>query len=259
MFSEDKIIKQVLYSTDHLIPDIENLQVPIDINYLASCLGYTIEEAKIQQQGYITETKENKRLIRVRINDPLRIKRFTIAHEIGHILLNIYENKPVGREKKYRFCSYSQEERLADRIAAELLMPVSRFRYELSKYAAPSFSALGAIAGIFNVSLSTCLRRITELSDFIGFSYSYAFSKEFEDTSEIRLRNRYSSKPNLRFVEKPYEVIKNCYYYSLSKGRNWEGRIKMIAEHQMTIPAFANSYKEKDKLFMCLSGWKRKF
>lgn len=258
IFSEDNIASQVLRSSRHFLPCIENLPVPIDLNYLASSLGYIIEEARIQQQGYITDTEDGKRLIRVRIDDPLRVKRFTIAHEIGHILLNIYEKKACRMVKKFRLHSYSQEEKVADRLAAELLMPVSRFRSELSRYATPSFSVLGAMAGTFNVSLSTCLRRITEIPDFISFNYLYAFSRKSEDTLEIHLQNRYSSTPNLRFVEKPSEVIRKCYYYSLSKGRSWEGKIRMFADHQMVIPAFANSYNGKNKLFMRLSGWKRK-
>jgi len=257
IFSKDSIASQVLCSTRHFIPCVENLPVPIDLNYLASCLGYIIEEARIQQQGYITDTEDGKRLIRVRIDDPLRVKRFTIAHEIGHILLNIYEKKSCRRAKKFRLHAYSREEKIANRLAAEVLMPVSRFRHELLRHVIPSFATLGAMAGTFDVSLIACMRRITELPDFISFSYLYEFTRRSKDRLEVNLQNRYSSTPNLRFVEKPSEVVERCYAYSLSKGRNWEGKIRMVADHQVAIPSFLVTYKKKDKFFVRLSGWKK--
>lgn len=256
IFSKDNIASQVLCGTRHFIPCVENLPVPIDLNYLATCLGYIIEESRIQQQGYITITEDGKRLIRVRVDDLPRVKRFTIAHEIGHILLNIYEKKSCRRAKKFRLHAYSREEKIANRLAAEVLMPFSRFRYELLRHVIPSYAELVAMARIFDVSLIACLRRITELPDFVSFSYLYEFTRRSKDKLEMSLQNRYTSKPNLRFVEKPSEVVERCYAYSLSKGRNWEGKIRMVADRQLAIPAFLVSYRQKDKLFLRLSGWK---
>lgn len=257
MLSQTNIPVQIVDEIRHCLPDIDRLTVPIDLSYLASCLGYRIEEARIKQQGYITETPEGEHLIRVRTDDPPKVKRFTIAHEIGHVLLNMCEDKPFNRAVKFRLCSNSREERMADRIASEILMPAARFEADLSRYVTPSFSSLGAMAGIFGVSLITCLRRITELPRFIAFSYLYELLKVSDSELEVSLQTQYSSSQNLMFVENPFVIVRNCYSYSLTKGRDWEGKIKMIANDHITMPVFCNLYNRGGKSLARLSGWKR--
>ena len=257
MLSQANIYVQILHEIRHSLPDIERLPIPIDLAYLASCLGYKIEETRIQQHGYITETTNGEHLIRVRTDDKPVVKRFTIAHEIGHILLNMYAEKPSERTVKFRSDSNSWEERIADRLAAELLMPVARFEAELSRHVTPSFSSLRAMVKSFGVSWISCLRRITELPHFMGFSYLYELSRESKDGLGVHLQTRYSNTRNLRFIENPAVVLHNCYSYSFAKGRDWEGKVRMIADHQVIVPAFCNFYRQRDKFLARLSGWAR--
>jgi Zn-dependent peptidase ImmA (M78 family) len=73
---------------------------------------------------------EHGPLIEIRKADPEPRKRFSLCHEIGHLCF--LSNKPGLPFERYRsyFAKevYSSEEKLCDRIAAELLMPERTFR-----------------------------------------------------------------------------------------------------------------------------------
>lgn len=91
----------------------------------------------LEESGRV-EYVGNKLRILVRAGDsPLR-QRFTIAHELGHVLLGF---DPAGRRRS------DEEERRCNRFAAALLMPAREFRN--------NFGALGDL---------TVARRVEQLS-----------------------------------------------------------------------------------------------
>jgi hypothetical protein len=92
-----------------------------------------------------------------------RRSRFTVAHEIGHVLL--LRTLPAGSRADLA-CEehHAQVERLCNVAAAELLMPAARFAQDL-KAAGVTPEGLACIYDNYLVSWSTLAVRIAEVSD----------------------------------------------------------------------------------------------
>jgi hypothetical protein len=98
--------------------------------------------------------------IELRADRPASRNRFTLAHEIGHIL--IAQDEPVAR--RTHGLEHDDIEKLCDWIAASILMP----RHWISIYARReryNLSLLRLIAHRANVSLAAAAVRLAEVSD----------------------------------------------------------------------------------------------
>jgi Zn-dependent peptidase ImmA (M78 family) len=80
-------------------------------------------------------------------------RRFTIAHEIGHLVIEQHARRSVRQSKEV--------ERLCDMFAAELLMPTSAFGGAVGK--STRLRDLPALARSFQVSLTSAAIRWAEL------------------------------------------------------------------------------------------------
>jgi len=99
--------------------------------------------------------------ILVNNNDPITRQRFTIAHEIGHLIENLQvaymsQTIPTGYDK----------ERFADTFAAELLMPADLIRNEWTKLSNTTEPTIiqYRLARKFNVSNEAMGYRLNELN-----------------------------------------------------------------------------------------------
>jgi Zn-dependent peptidase ImmA (M78 family) len=92
----------------------------VDIEAIARGMGIVVEFVSTNDYAGLVEADDFRAVIRVRANDLPRRKRFTIAHEIGHLFLH-----PLGVE--YRDQNYAvpapPSEQVANQFAADLLMP----------------------------------------------------------------------------------------------------------------------------------------
>ncbi|WP_103649807.1 ImmA/IrrE family metallo-endopeptidase [Campylobacter concisus] len=90
---------------------------------IANQLGYTVVSTDFENDisGMVVNSKDEK-TIYINNNDSPERQRFTIAHEIGHILLHHIKNDEyfVDYRNKER---YDSKEFEADNFAANLLMP----------------------------------------------------------------------------------------------------------------------------------------
>jgi len=103
--------------------------IPIDIEKIANSLGVQIKLSKLEDNisGFLYLKNENP-VIFVNNIHPVPRQRFTIAHELGHLILNHNGDLFVDKEHVLYRDSRSKEgslklEREANRFAAELLMP----------------------------------------------------------------------------------------------------------------------------------------
>lgn len=117
----------------------------IEITYGIGTEGQWMDEA-LDISGYAKKEGEKKFSIDLNPFDPPNRRKFTFAHEIGHILLNHFtgdidrigdekdnefEEKKDKEEKKFRtqiFNKKDKEEIQANEFAAELLMPYRMVR-----------------------------------------------------------------------------------------------------------------------------------
>jgi Zn-dependent peptidase ImmA (M78 family)/transcriptional regulator with XRE-family HTH domain len=89
--------------------------------------------------------------------------RFSIAHEVGHLVL--------GHIGKYR----PEEEIAANRFAAELLMPQRAMRWEI--LSPVTLSAIAALKPRWKVSIQALVRRAFDLSIISDRQYRYLFEQ----------------------------------------------------------------------------------
>jgi hypothetical protein len=112
-----------------------------------------IVEEELKFEGGVFDLPSGERIIKLNATSPLTRKRFTLAHEIGHLLLG----KPGLRSS----CGRDRElERKCDAIAAELLMPTDQAIPFIRELGNPSPEKLRTIASHFNVSLQAAAFRV---------------------------------------------------------------------------------------------------
>jgi len=143
----------------------------VDPQGLASALNVTVLEVadlrvlgEAHRKGPGHEIRIRKALPRVR-------KRFTIAHEIAHVILD---------HRKRRLPGTAQLEQLCDRIAAALLMPRTALRGRIQKIAVDEIIRLRQE---FDVSLQTASLR------FAAFTGCAVFLTEITRTGEDAHQN----------------------------------------------------------------------
>lgn len=131
--------------------------------------GTLIEEPLSNSDGKIIRGK-NKTLIKVNSNIPFEYKkRFTIAHEIGHLLL--HKNIEVHDENSNTLNWFDTETKLkkgiqeleANDFAAELLMPEKLFKKEVEgQFFSPEL--VKSLSNRFKTSLTSVIYRIIRLN-----------------------------------------------------------------------------------------------
>lgn len=230
-----------------------NGRVPVDVCRIARMLGYRVEEAEIRWAGYLA-TRDN--IIVVRRSDIPTRKRFTVAHEIGHLLWWKACGESVTDKRLYKGRGDSEEERIANKLASELLMPMPEFLGALRMWRGPSFVAVRCLASLFGVSFGACVRRITELEGVVGFTYLYEVWSGESGDYEFRLRKGHSTGNELTFIAPPSEIARKCVGDRLWGNRTWEGDVRFRkGEEQIEIRSVGRLVAEGRQTCISLLGW----
>lgn len=142
-------IRQTNYTVDTVhaaaqkIHAIKAVGVPVKIIEICRNMGFSVFQQDLPKNvcGYIAIDGELKdrfgtdRIISVNLNESNKRRRFTVAHELGHFLFDFDPNKI----QFYNAFEHDHEENeppsesLANRFAAELLMPAEKFQKEYNK------------------------------------------------------------------------------------------------------------------------------
>lgn len=129
-------------------------------------------------------------------------KRFTIAHELGHILMHNENNFPISL--------YREKEKEANQFASEFLMPESSIRNSLRNL---RLNELGDLKNFWLTSMSSLIRRAKDLKCIDDNKYKY-FLIEMS-------RNGFTKKEPIEvFIDKPtclknaINIFKNDLAYS---------------------------------------------
>lgn len=125
------------------------------LDAMALRLGVSrILEERLAFEGGLFQLPHGELVIKLNAASPPKRKRFTLAHEIGHLLLGTV---PGMRSK----CGGEPElERACDKIAAELLMPSGDAIAFIRGLGPPSPEKLKTIATKYTVSLQTAAIRV---------------------------------------------------------------------------------------------------
>jgi len=171
-----------------------------EIRDVAAKLGIGIEEREIESfDGALVRIKDSAVgviALRRSIREGGR-KNFTVAHEIGHLILPGHDDSAVCRAEQVESWARGlfAKELEANEFAAELLMPTAVVTKEIGTRE-PSFASCEALAARFRTSLTTASYRFTELSPYpCAVVWSSAgevrwFKRSGEFSQWVRIRER---------------------------------------------------------------------
>lgn len=144
---------------------------PINVESAVEMLGGRLEPYNptdiTDGEAYVKKLDEEKFEIGVIDVSSASRRRFSIAHELGHLFLHMGYLVDDARWKsvdcyqdsvKYRF-GYSEEEFEAHEFAAAFLMPADRFRQVAEEYHDGDKYSIQPIADYFNVSTDAAKNR----------------------------------------------------------------------------------------------------
>lgn len=128
---------------------------PIDVETLAALLGVVeISEAALVEDGRL-ELSDGSARILVRRAISTQRRRFTIAHELCHLLLTGTQTNLVATRHKI---GHDEEERFCEDFAAALLLP-TRWVRDVALGRPHTLHTLRIVAGRSNTSLAaSCVR-----------------------------------------------------------------------------------------------------
>ncbi len=139
------------------------------LNALATRLGAKrIVTRPLDVSGMLIPSEEGY-VIAIRENDSNQKQRYSLAHEIGHLVIANNAMHEANSLTKHRTQPAphghrdEREERLCEAMAAELLMPVEAFRKGVSELG-PTLTSVSQLSVTFGASITATTIRYCELS-----------------------------------------------------------------------------------------------
>lgn len=162
--------------TQRLLTDAEIFRAPVDVKYLAKLQNAVVHESDAEDKfaGYLfRDAPGGMAVIGVNSKHSTTRQRFTIAHEIGHLLLHapasdeaVHFDEIFMRRDLVSAQGTDLREVEANLFAAELLMPEHFIMNDL-RASIPNFSCeeklIDQIAGVYHVSPQAMGIRLSNL------------------------------------------------------------------------------------------------
>jgi Zn-dependent peptidase ImmA (M78 family) len=145
--------------------DSYNISKPVvDVSAIAKGLGVEIKETELPQEyGNVAGFYDkNNKTIYVQKNDPPHRKLFSIAHELGHIVLGHEHATVQFRITNDKATPYSKEEKEANSFARHLLIPDFMLKNHMLKYSLNK-SDYETLAKMFGVPFDAMLHTLERL------------------------------------------------------------------------------------------------
>jgi len=135
-------------------------QPPIDVEYLVSQLGVDqVTEADLIEDGRMVRSGDRTNII-VRAGLSRERRRFTIAHELCHVLLADTSSELVATR---HIIGSDEEERFCEDFAAALLLPWAWVR-SVAYNRPQTLHSLRVVSGRSNTSLASACVRLNEVA-----------------------------------------------------------------------------------------------
>ncbi|HEX8737956.1 MAG TPA: ImmA/IrrE family metallo-endopeptidase [Pyrinomonadaceae bacterium] len=229
---------------NRLLEQSEQVSPPVNLEKIISLWSeLNLEFDELEHEGYLIDLGGFGKEIVVRSTAPIWRQRFTIAHEIGHLVL---EENNIKLENCISFRGKEYEnnfiEKWCDSFAASLLMPEEWILRDLRRNKIKGLvQSILELPNIYNVSNTAFRRRISEISPLSIFDVKQTDRDLFV---ERLIERKYESNkvkkiqlgktleellPNLEYSTEPIEHInyktKMLSVYSLVKteleSRKW--------------------------------------
>jgi Zn-dependent peptidase ImmA (M78 family) len=174
--------------------------LPIDVRCIAQQLGVSrVESRSMNADGYLGRSADGSLVIRCRTGSSPERLRFTIAHEVAHIILARVQGVDLSDPEFRRSEDNNEEELAVNRIAGELLMPGPLFGSHL-RSARPSWNVLQQLRGRFGVSTTAMLKRVLEMSSLTALFIRIDRSQHLVNSGTLSYRCHRSEAEPLSFL-----------------------------------------------------------
>ena len=137
-------------------------RIPVDVESIARQLGADVQYGDLAGLSGEVALQNRVPVIKVNSNDSLTRQRFTIAHELGHLMLGHLSDGRKFRDpsKNYTLGSYDPKERDANYFAAALLMPDDAVRAYAAGMDSPTATTLANAFGVSNAAMGIKLKML---------------------------------------------------------------------------------------------------
>lgn len=118
---------------DQMAICLEDRGIPVPVGDIAKSLGIKVLSADLPTNisGMIQEFSTGEIIVKINRHENKERQRYTLAHEIGHFLLHReYLSEGISDSILYRSKLSNAQEAEANKIAADILMPVSKLRLD---------------------------------------------------------------------------------------------------------------------------------
>lgn len=159
-----------------------------------------IVPAPLRAEGCLVRLEDGAFRISYRQDRPRPRRRFTVAHELAHIIVARIAGPDIPGRLERNPQDYSEVEKLADRVAASLLMPSELFVDRLWNCCVYERRNRGSISNkkvvdelgrMFGVSVSAVVIRLFEIRSLMTFWA--CIPVDYQPPEDTRLRIRMSS------------------------------------------------------------------
>ena len=165
--------KLISQTTASLLNAAGITQAPVDVKGLAKLQGAIVVEEpnKDETSGFLYQVPGSPAVIGVNANHHPNRKRFTVAHELGHLVLHtktgVHVDHAIVKMRDARASEGTDEDEMeANRFAAELLMPSAFLQADLQflgSISADDEKAIKELAGKYGVSNQAMAFRLSSL------------------------------------------------------------------------------------------------
>ncbi|MDR3570287.1 MAG: ImmA/IrrE family metallo-endopeptidase [Syntrophobacteraceae bacterium] len=144
------------------------LTTPVDVNVAIERLGGTlVEMSNPEYEAQIEKNSDGGFTITIAIEPHPNRKRFSIAHEIGHLFIHMgylvddekWEQVGTFVDSVYHRFGHNLEEHEAHEFAASFLMPEGEFLDVTSRQYKDGYYSIDSIAEYFKVSIDAAKTR----------------------------------------------------------------------------------------------------
>lgn len=113
-----------------------NLVPPVNVEALIKDMGITLEDTPLESMSGFAYQKDGNRVIGINKDDGPARKKFTMAHELGHMIVHTRDDVTFDKNFVYFRDSRSStgllpKEVEANAFAAELLMPAEKLTKQI--------------------------------------------------------------------------------------------------------------------------------
>lgn len=170
--------KDAINSLAEKLIEVLNLEIPIPIEKVPSMLGGKLKECRESDmnnmEAMIQKSGKESFIIYISDSKPINRKRFSIAHELGHLFLHmgylirpeLWEQEDEYKDSIYYRYGYNKEELEANEFAGAFLMPEKKFRAVAKQHLEKGYYDLEAISTYFKVSTEAVKIRGRQLGMF---------------------------------------------------------------------------------------------